>query len=117
MLKYLLNFLISYMLKKILKIQESSISKPLYRTLKIIFHVLNNNFSYTQLFFLLQKDFGIFPVLLFEAFLCFSHSIYLLFLYIYKKMINKFLIVIYHFHIYTHKKFIKNIFIAFKNKL
>ena len=30
----------------------------LYRTLKIIFHVLNNNFSYTQLslVFLLEKD-------------------------------------------------------------
>ena len=37
---------------------ECSISKPLYRILKIIFYVLNNNFSYTQLFLvcLLQKD-------------------------------------------------------------
>ena len=64
----------------------------LYRTLKIIFHVLNNNFSYTQLslvfllekdssfdnddtdaffLFLLQKDFGTFHVLLIETFLCF----------------------------------------------
>ena len=67
----------------------------LYRTLeipKIIFYVLNNNFSYTQLsflmllqkdsyldhddtgvffLFLLQKDFDIFHVLLFEAFVCF----------------------------------------------
>ena len=73
-----------------------------YKTLKIIFYVLNNNFSYTQLvfafvpqkdsyyvhddtdaffLFLLQKGLDIFHVLLFEAFLCF------------------FLIVIYHFYI------------------
>ena len=30
--------------------KESSISILLYKNLKIIFHVLNNNFSYTQLF-------------------------------------------------------------------
>ena len=38
---------------------KSSISKILYRILKIIFYALINNFSYTQLscVFLLQKDF------------------------------------------------------------
>ena len=79
----------------------------LYRTPKknpkIISYMLNNNFSYIQLsfffllqkdsyldhddtdaffLFLLQKDFGTFHVLLFEAFLCFFWYLFTIF-YIY----------------------------------
>ena len=89
----------------------------LYRTRKnpkIISYMLNNNFSYIQLsfffllqkdsyldhddtdaffLFLLQKDFGTFHVLLFEAFLCFFWYLFTIFyIYIYKKIYKNILI-------------------------
>ena len=68
MLKYFLNFVVdepeNYFLYvktffEILKFILRSPQFQLYRILNIIFYVLNNKFSYTELFlaFLLQKDF------------------------------------------------------------
>ena len=75
--------------------------------------MLDNNLSYTQLgfafvfrkdscyfhnatdtffLFLLQKDFDIFHVLLFEAFLCVFDNSYLPFLYIEKNLIKRYFI-------------------------
>ena len=90
--------------------------------IKIIFYALNNynNFSYTQLcflfllrkdfyicpwsflfffLFLLQKEFGIFLMLLFENFLCFLT----IFIYLYEKNYENILIVINCFHICIQK--------------
>ena len=118
----------------------------LYRTPKMTFYVLNNNFSYTQLsfvvlhqkdfdhhdtdayflfllqkdlyicpgpffafFFLLQKDFGMFHMLLFKAFLCFLIIFINHFYICIQKNYKKVLIVINYFYIYQ-----KNICIGFK---
>ena len=49
------------------------------------------NFSYTQLsFLLLQEDFDNFHLLLFKAFLCVFHNIYLRFLYTEKNFMKKY---------------------------
>ena len=101
MLKYFLNFVLGILYFPL-------IYRALKNNLKILFYVPNNHFSYNQLSFvfffrkilvtilglsspffllLLQKDFDIFHVLLFQAFLCYFVNIY--HFYVYKKIYKK----------------------------
>ena len=101
MLKYFQNFVLGILYFPL-------IYRALKNNLKILFYVPNNHFSYNQLSFvfffrkilvtilglsspffllLLQKDFDIFHVLLFQAFLCYFVNIY--HFYVYKKIYKK----------------------------
>ena len=101
MLKYFLNFVLGILYFPL-------IYRALKNNLKILFYVPNNHLSYNQLSFvfffrkilvtilglsspffllLLQKDFDIFHVLLFQAFLCYFVNIY--HFYVYKKIYKK----------------------------
>ena len=76
--------------------KESSISILLYKNLKIIFHVLNNNFSYTQLFlfFFFRKISISIPMLLTlfysERSLYLSRAFYLVFSFFFWKILVPF---------------------------
>ena len=114
----------------------SLLYRALERNLKIISHVRNNNFSYTQLshvffffffsssrlrpffvFFLifLQNGFDIFHMLLFEAFLCFFDNIYLPFIYIYPKIFIKKSYLLYYFQ-FSSSEFSSSEFSLSKSK-
>ena len=101
MLKQFLNFVLGILYFPL-------IYRALKNNLKILFYVPNNHLSYNQLSFvfffrkilvtilglsspffllLLQKDFDIFHVLLFQAFLCYFVNIY--HFYVYKKIYKK----------------------------
>ena len=85
-----------------------------YRTLKIIFYVLNNNYSYIQLSF--SERFCYLPCASFRSFSLFFFIIFINDFNIYIKNYNFFLNSYLPFT-YIQKKYKKMFFISFKNKL
>ena len=117
----------SYMLKYFLK---SSVFKQLYRPSKIVFYMGNNNFSYTQLSFvlLLQKDFILNMMILMVFFFFFFKKIFIsvlgffshFFFFFFKKILMSFpcffLKLFFVFHNFYHYIFIIKNFLIITNR-
>ena len=129
------SYILKYFWNPKICLKESSISKLLYRTLKIIFYVLNYNFSYIKLsfvfllqndsysdtddimfffFFFFRKILVPFPYFFLKFSLFFWQYLLPVFMYVHKKIINIFLTVINCFYIYTYMKLFKSHLNCFK---